>query len=165
MFCVFFVKQKTAYDMRISDWSSDVCSSDLLGWSETDYANIVLWFQAAYAIGYLGFGRLVDKIGARLGYAFAFTLWTVAHILHGAVRTTFGFGAVRFMLGIGESGSFPAGLKAVATWFPARERALATGIFNAGTNVGAIITPLIVPIITVAYGWRDRKSTRLNSSH
>src|SRR3546814_14188823 len=78
-----------------------------LGWSETDYANIVLWFQAAYAIGYLGFGRLVDKIGARLGYAFAFTLWTVAHILHGAVRTTFGFGAVRFMLGIGESGSFP----------------------------------------------------------
>src|SRR3546814_12477806 len=124
-------------------------SSDL-----TDYANIVLGFQAAYAIGYLGFGRRVDKIGARLGYAFAFTLWTVAHILHGAVRTTFGFGAVRFMLGIGESGSFPAGLKAVATWFPARERALATGIFNAGTNVGAIITPLIVPIITVAYGWR-----------
>src|SRR3546814_7278592 len=79
-------------------------SSDL-----TDYANIVLGFQAAYAIGYLGFGRRVDKIGARLGYAFAFTLWTVAHILHGAVRTTFGFGAVRFMLGIGESGSFPAG--------------------------------------------------------
>ncbi|RIA37930.1 ACS family hexuronate transporter-like MFS transporter [Hephaestia caeni] len=125
-----------------------------LGWSETDYANIVLWFQAAYAIGYLGFGRLVDRIGARMGYAVAFTLWTVAHILHGAVRTTFGFGAVRFMLGIGESGSFPAGLKAVATWFPARERALAIGIFNAGANVGAIVTPIIVPIITVAYGWR-----------
>ncbi|HVI98980.1 MAG TPA: MFS transporter [Sphingomonas sp.] len=125
-----------------------------LGWSETDYANIVLWFQAAYAIGYLGFGRFVDKVGARMGYAVAFTLWTVAHILHGAVRTTFGFAAVRFALGIGESGSFPAGLKAVATWFPARERALATGIFNAGSNVGAIVTPLIVPIITVAYGWR-----------
>jgi ACS family hexuronate transporter-like MFS transporter len=125
-----------------------------LGWSEIDYANIVFWFQAAYAIGYLGFGRLVDRIGARFGYALAFTLWTIAHMLHGAVRTTFGFGLVRFALGIGESGSFPAGLKAVATWFPARERALATGIFNAGTNVGAILTPLIVPIITIAYGWR-----------
>lgn len=125
-----------------------------LGWSEIDYANIVFWFQAAYAIGYLGFGRLVDRVGARFGYALAFTLWTIAHMLHGAVRTTFGFGLVRFALGIGESGSFPAGLKAVATWFPARERALATGIFNAGTNVGAILTPLIVPIITIAYGWR-----------
>ncbi|MCM8729760.1 MFS transporter [Hephaestia sp. GCM10023244] len=125
-----------------------------LGWSETDYANIVLWFQAAYAIGYLGFGRLVDRIGARIGYSIAFSMWTVAHILHGVARTTVGFGAVRFMLGIGESGSFPAGLKAVATWFPARERALAIGIFNAGANVGAIVTPIIVPIITVAYGWR-----------
>ncbi|MGN6268827.1 MAG: MFS transporter [Sphingomonas sp.] len=123
-------------------------------WSETTYANIVVWFQLAYAIGYLGFGRLVDRIGARWGYALAFTIWTIAHMLHGAARNAAQFSMVRFLLGIGESGNFPGGLKAVTEWFPARERALATGIFNAGANIGAIITPIIVPIITLAMGWR-----------
>ncbi len=124
------------------------------GWSERSYADIVFWFQAAYAIGYIGFGTVIDRIGARLGYACAFTIWTIAHILHGVVHTVFGFGLVRFLLGIGESGNFPAGLKAVAEWFPPEERALATGIFNAGSNIGAIVTPLIVPAITIAFGWR-----------
>src|SRR3954464_399499 len=124
------------------------------GWSETTYADIVFWFQLAYALGYMVFGNFVDRVGARIGYAAAFTLWTIAHILHAAVSSIFGFGLVRFLLGIGESGNFPAGLKAVTEWFPKKERALATGIFNAGSNVGAILTPMIVPVLTLAYGWR-----------
>src|SRR4051794_21547764 len=123
-------------------------------WTELTYSNIVIWFQAAYALGYIFFGVFVDRVGARIGYATAFALWTGAHILHAAARSVFGFGAVRFLLGIGESGNFPAGLKAVTEWFPKKERALATGIFNAGSNVGAIVAPLIVPAITIAYGWR-----------
>src|SRR4051794_31836179 len=123
-------------------------------WSETTYADIVFWFQLAYALGYMVFGNFVDRVGARIGYAAAFTLWTIAHILHAAVSSIFGFGLVRFLLGIGESGNFPGGLKAVTEWFPKKERALATGIFNAGSNVGAIVAPLIVPAITIAYGWR-----------
>lgn len=123
-------------------------------WSELTYSDIVIWFQAAYAIGYIFFGGFVDRVGARIGYATAFALWTGAHILHAAVSTVFGFSAVRFLLGIGESGNFPAGLKAVTEWFPKKERALATGIFNAGSNIGAIVAPWIVPAITIAYGWR-----------
>jgi ACS family hexuronate transporter-like MFS transporter len=125
-----------------------------LGWSETSYADIVFWFQAAYAVGYLSFGKIVDVFGARIGYAIAFVIWTVAHVAHGAARTTAQFAVARFVLGLGESGNFPASTKAVAEWFPARERALAIGILNAGSNVGAILTPIIVPIITLAMGWR-----------
>jgi ACS family hexuronate transporter-like MFS transporter len=124
------------------------------GWHETTYADIVFYFQLAYAIGYIVFGNIVDRVGARFGYAAAFLIWTGAHMLHGAVRSVLGFAMVRFLLGIGESGNFPAGLKAVTEWFPKKERALATGLFNAGANVGAIITPLIVPVLTLTYGWR-----------
>ena len=124
------------------------------GWTESSYGDVVFWFQAAYALGYLGFGRVIDKIGARLGYAAIVALWTAAHIAHALVSSIGGFIAVRFALGLGESGNFPAGLKAIAEWFPKQERALATGIFVAGTNVGAIITPLIVPFITYRWGWR-----------
>ncbi|AUW57063.1 MFS transporter [Sphingobium sp. SCG-1] len=123
-------------------------------WSETDYANVVFWFQAAYAIGYIGFGRIVDLIGARLGYTIAVAVWTVAHVAHGGVNSLMQFAAVRFGLGLGEAGNFPAGIKAVTEWFPQKERAFAIGLFNAGANVGAIITPLLVPWITVHYGWR-----------
>lgn len=125
-----------------------------LGWSETTYADVIFWFQAAYAIGYLSFGRIVDLVGARIGYTIAFIIWTLGHTLCGFVGNAFQFSVARFILGVGESGNFPAGIKAVSEWFPARERAFATGVFNAGANVGAIITPLVVPIITVAYGWR-----------
>jgi len=125
-----------------------------LGWREDQYADIVFWFQAAYAIGFLVIGGLIDRIGARIGYAVALGFWTMAHIAHGLVSGIVQFALARFALGLGESGNFPAGLKAVAEWFPQRERALAVGIFNAGANVGAIVTPLIVPAITLAYGWR-----------
>ena len=124
------------------------------GWTESSYSDVIFWFQAAYALGYLGFGRLIDKIGARLGYAMVVVLWTAAHIAHAFVNTIGGFVVVRFALGLGESGNFPAGLKAVAEWFPKSERAFATGIFTAGTNIGAILTPLIVPGIALALGWR-----------
>jgi ACS family hexuronate transporter-like MFS transporter len=126
------------------------------GWSETDYANIVTWFQAAYALSYLFFGRFVDRIGAKWGLGIAFTIWTIAHMSHAAARNITHFIMVRVLLGVGEGGGFPASIKAVTEWFPKKERALATGIFNAGTNIGAILTPLVVPFIVVdlAMGWR-----------
>ncbi|TFI56816.1 MFS transporter [Sphingomonas parva] len=127
---------------------------DEFGWSETTYADIVFYFQLAYAVGYIVFGNVIDRIGARFGYAVAFVIWTGAHMLHGAVSSVAGFAAVRALLGIGESGNFPAGIKAVTEWFPKKERAFATGLFNAGANVGAIVTPLVVPALTLAYGWR-----------
>ncbi|MGY4495196.1 MFS transporter [Pseudomonas sp. TE3610] len=125
-----------------------------LKWSESDYASIVFWFQCAYAIGFLTFGRIIDKVGVRIGYAMAFTLWTIASIGHGLVQGVTQFAIARFALGFGESGSFPASLKAVSEWFPQKERAQATGIFNAGTAFGPIVTPLLVPAITLAWGWR-----------
>lgn len=125
-----------------------------LGWSEMTYADIVFWFQAAYAIGYLSFGKIVDMLGARIGYAIAFLIWTLGHTLCGFVGSAAQFAMARAVLGLGESGNFPSGIKAVSEWFPAKERALATGLFNAGANVGAIVAPLIVPVITAAYGWR-----------
>jgi ACS family hexuronate transporter-like MFS transporter len=125
-----------------------------LKWTEASYADIVFWFQAAYAIGYLGFGPIIDRIGARAGYAVAFSVWTLAHIGHGFVHSITQFAVMRFALGLGESGGFPSSLKAVSEWFPQKERALAVGIFNAGSNVGAIITPLVVPAITLVWGWR-----------
>jgi len=125
------------------------------GWTESSYGDVVFWFQAAYALGYVGFGRAIDKIGARLGYAAVVALWTAAHVTHALVSSVGGFIAVRFALGLGESGNFPAGLKAIAEWFPKQERALATGIFVAGTNVGALATPLLVPMIVLAWGWPE----------
>jgi len=125
-----------------------------LGWREDQYADIVFWFQAAYALGFLIMGRLIDRIGARAGYALAVGFWTIAHAAHGLVTGVVQFALARFALGLGESGNFPAGLKAVADWFPQRERALAVGIFNAGANVGAIATPLLVPAIALSFGWR-----------
>ena len=123
-------------------------------WSEQDYANIILWFTTAYAIGYVIFGRAIDKLGARLGYTIAVVIWTCAHIACAFVGSLAGFGYMLFALGLGQSGNFPAALKAVAEWFPQRERALANGLFNAGSNIGAILTPLLVPIITLSLGWR-----------
>lgn len=122
---------------------------------EVGYANIVFWFQAAYAVGYVTFGRVLDRIGARTGYAIAFTLWNLSHLAAGFAVTSLQFTLARVGLGLGESGAFPSSLKAIADWFPQRERALAAGIFNAGTNLGAIIAPAIVPMLTVTWGWRS----------
>lgn len=126
-----------------------------LGWQESDFATIVFWFQMAYAIGYISFGRIVDVLGARLGYGVAIVIWTAGHMAHGFATGVASFAAARFGLGVGESGNFPAGIKAVADWFPQRERAFAIGLFNAGANVGAIITPLLVPALVLWFGWRS----------
>jgi ACS family hexuronate transporter-like MFS transporter len=117
------------------------------GWTETNYADIVFWFQASYAVSYLIWGRLVDKIGARWGFGLAFIIWQIAFIAHAGIRSLNTAIFARVALGVGEGGGFPAGIKAVTEWFPKKERAFAVGIFNAGTNIGAIITPLIIPFI------------------
>lgn len=125
----------------------------IIGWSEVEYGYIVTAFQTAYAIGLLLFGRFIDRYGTRVGYFVAILVWSVAAMAHAAARTAFGFGVARFALGFGEAGNFPSAIKTVAEWFPKKERALATGIFNAGCNVGAVIAPAVVPWITVTFGW------------
>jgi len=125
-----------------------------LGWSESDYGYIATAFTGAYAVGLLVVGRLMDWLGTRKGFSFAIVFWSLAAMAHAFARSAFGFGVARFALGIGEAGNFPAAVKTTAEWFPKKERALATGIFNSGSNVGAIITPLIVPFIAINYGWR-----------
>lgn len=122
--------------------------------SEAGYGYIVSAFQAAYAIGLLFVGVIIDKFGTKISYAVAVIVWSLAGCLHAAVRSAFGFGIMRFFLGIGESANFPAAIKSTAEWFPKKERALATGLFNSGANMGAILAPVIVSVITVAYGWR-----------
>jgi ACS family hexuronate transporter-like MFS transporter len=123
-------------------------------WSETQYANITSWWTAAYAIGFLFVGRFIDKVGVRIGFALAVIVWSIAGVAHGFVYSVVGFGIARFLLGLGESGNFPAAIKATAEWFPKHERAFATGIFNAGSNVGALVTAVVVPWITLTWGWR-----------
>lgn len=123
-------------------------------WSETDYSRIVMAFQAAYAVGLLGFGGIIDRIGTKMGYTISVVVWSIAAMLHAAATSTFGFGAARALLGLGEAGNFPAAIKSVAEWFPKKERALATGIFNSGTNIGAVVSPILVPWLLGAYGWQ-----------
>jgi MFS transporter, ACS family, hexuronate transporter len=128
--------------------------SQEMNWTETDYANIVFWFQLAYAAGYFAFGGIVDRLGTRLGYALALVIWTISHMAHGLASSVTQFALARVGLGVGESGNFPSGIRTVADWFPQRERALAIGVFNAGSNVGAIITPLLVPWLVLMFSWR-----------
>ncbi len=128
---------------------------DEIGWNEIEYGYIVTAFQAAYALGMLLMGRVMDKFGTKHGYTLALTLWSIAAMAHAWARSVIGFAAARFMLGLGEAGNFPAAIKTVAEWFPKKERALATGIFNGGSNVGAIIAPLTVPWIALTYGWQE----------
>jgi len=124
------------------------------GWSKTDYANITVAFQLTYALAMFGVGRLIDRLGTKIGYALSLFLWSLAAIGHALVKSTTGFLVARGFLGITESGNFPSAIKAIAEWFPKKERALATGIFNSGTNIGAIIAPLTVPFIAKEYGWQ-----------
>jgi ACS family hexuronate transporter-like MFS transporter len=134
-----------------------ILSKDLkeaIGWTEVDYGNIVAAFNAAYAFGLLLAGRLMDRIGTRLGYAAAIVWWSLAAMGHALAHTPFGFGVARAALGIGEAGNFPAAIKTVAEWFPKKERAFATGLFNAGSNVGAVVAPFTVPWIALHLGWR-----------
>ena len=123
-------------------------------WSEADYADIVTAFQAAYAASYFLLGRFVDRFGAKAGFAIAFAIWSVAQIAHGFARSLAGFMGARVLLGLGEGGAYPAGLTAVAQWFAKSDRAFATGFFNGGVLVGAVVTPLIVPPLVLRFGWQ-----------
>jgi MFS transporter, ACS family, hexuronate transporter len=125
-----------------------------IGWTEIEYSWIVFAFQAAYAIGLLVVGGLMDKFGTRKGFSLAIIFWSIAAMGHALARSVMGFSVARFFLGLGEAGNFPASIKTVAEWFPKKERAFATGIFNSGTNIGALVTPLLVPWITLTWGWR-----------
>ncbi len=127
---------------------------DEIGWSEIQYGYIVMAFQGAYAIGLLCAGALIDRFGTRIGYALAISVWSLAAMGHALAASVAGFVVARFMLGLGEAGNFPAAIKTVAEWFPRRERAFAVGIFNAGSNIGAIVAPLMVPIVAAAWGWQ-----------
>jgi ACS family hexuronate transporter-like MFS transporter len=151
---VFFATTINYLDRQVISLLKDDYLAPMFHWNETDYANIVVVFQVAYALGMLGVGWIIDKVGTKLGYALALAVWSIAAICHSAARNTLGFMAARGVLGVSEAGNFPAAIKTVAEWFPKKERALATGLFNSGSNVGAIIAPLTVPLIALAWGWQ-----------
>lgn len=126
-----------------------------IGWNEIEYGYIATAFTGAYAFGLLIMGRFMDKIGTRIGLTFSVAVWSVAAMGHALARTVLGFGIARFSLGLAESGNFPAAIKATAEWFPKKERALATGLFNSGANIGAVIVPIVVPWIVLTWGWQE----------
>ena len=128
--------------------------TETLGWTDGDYADVEITFKVFYAIGLLGAGSLVDKLGTKIGYGLSTFLWSLAGVATAMVNTVLGFQIVRGALGLAEAGNFPSAIKTVAEWFPKKERALATGIFNSGTNIGAIITPITVPFIVIHWGWQ-----------
>lgn len=150
---VFFATTVNYLDRQVISLLKSVLSEDLK-WDDGDYANIEIAFKLAYAFGMLIAGRVVDVLGTKKGYAAATGLWSLAAVGHGFVNSTMGFIVARAALGVTEAGNFPAAIKATAEWFPKKERAFATGIFNSGTNIGAIIAPLSVPFIAVAWGWK-----------
>lgn len=125
-----------------------------IGWNEVEYGYIVTAFQAAYAIGLLCAGAVIDRFGTRIGYAMAIGIWSLAAMSHALAAGVVGFALARFALGLGEAGNFPAAIKTVAEWFPRRERALAVGIFNSGSNIGAVVAPLLVPVVAATLGWQ-----------
>src|SRR3954453_2664697 len=151
---LFFATSINYIDRQVIGLLKPTLSSEF-GWNETDYSHIVMAFTASYAIGLLVFGRLIDKLGTKLGYTVAIIVWSAAAMLHAAARSTIGFMAARIGLGLGEAGNFPAAIKTVAEWFPKKERAFATGVFNSGANIGAGVAPILVPWILGAYGWQE----------
>jgi MFS transporter, ACS family, hexuronate transporter len=149
---LFFATTINYIDRQVLGILAPVLQKDL-GWNEQEFGDIVSWFTIAYAIGFLFVGRIMDRVGTKRGFAGAVVIWSIAAMSSALAKTNAGFSAARFALGLGESGNFPASIKTVSEWFPTRERAFATGIFNAGSNVGAIITPIIVPWIALNWGW------------
>jgi MFS transporter, ACS family, hexuronate transporter len=150
---VFFATTINYLDRQVISLLKPMLEKEF-SWTESDYSNIVIAFTLAYAVGMLGVGRIIDKVGTKLGYALSLILWSIAAMLHAFATTTFNFAIYRALLGVSESGNFPAAIKTVAEWFPKKERALATGIFNSGTNIGAIVAPIVVPWIAVNYSWQ-----------
>jgi ACS family hexuronate transporter-like MFS transporter len=150
---LFFATTISYIDRQVIGILGPTLQKDL-GWDEQTFANVVSWLTIGYALGFLFAGRIMDRVGTRKGFAGAIVIWSVSAMAHALARGAASFSAARFALGLGESGNFPAAIKTVAEWFPTRERAFATGIFNAGSNVGAIVTPIMVPWIALTWGWR-----------
>ena len=151
---VFFATTINYLDRNVISLLKDDYLEKQFGWTESDYSNIVIAFQLAYALGMLGVGWVIDRIGTKLGYAVSLIVWSFAAIGHALAGNTAGFMVARAALGVSEAGNFPAAIKTVAEWFPKKERALATGIFNSGTNIGAIVAPMSVPFIAATWGWQ-----------
>jgi ACS family hexuronate transporter-like MFS transporter len=150
---IFFATTVNYLDRQVIGILKPVLETDL-NIGEKEYSYIVIAFQLLYALGMVLAGRLIDKFGTKIGYGFAVVFWSIAAMGHALAKGAFGFGFWRGLLGLSESANFPAAIKTVAEWFPKKERAFATGIFNSGTNVGAIIAPLVVPAILLAWGWQ-----------
>lgn len=151
---IFFATTINYLDRQVLGILKPMLESDL-NIGEAEYGYIVTVFQLFYAFGMVAAGRLIDKFGTKIGYGISVILWSFAAMGHALAKGGLGFGFWRALLGISESGNFPAAIKTIAEWFPKRERALATGIFNSGTNVGAIVAPLVVPAIATAWGWQS----------
>jgi len=150
---IFFATTVNYLDRQVIGILKPMLESDL-GIGEKEYASIIMAFQLLYAFGMVVAGRLIDKFGTKIGYGVAVIFWSIAAMGHALARGALSFGFWRGLLGISEAGNFPAAIKTVAEWFPKKERALATGIFNSGTNVGAIVAPIAVPAIVLAWGWQ-----------
>ena len=151
---LFFATTINYMDRSVLGVLAPTLQYKVFNWSDQDYANINIAFKLAYAIGMLSMGAIIDRFGARIGYTLSIATWSLFGMLHAAVRPAFsvlGFSFARFGLGLGESGNFPAAIKTVGEWFPKKERAFATGIFNAGSNVGAILAPMVIPLVV----WPD----------
>ncbi len=151
---LFFATTVNYMDRQILSLLKPLLDNELK-WTNAEFGMINAAFQAAYGIGLLGFGALIDRIGTKLGYTLSIAAWSVAAMSHALVGSVNGFFAARFALGLGEGGNFPSAIKAVALWFPPRERAYATALFNSGSNVGAIIAPALVPWLAFSFGWRS----------
>jgi len=150
---LLFATTKSYMDRQVLSVLKETLSHDF-HWTEIDYSNIVLTFQTFYAVGMVLVGRLVDRLGTRKSFALIMTVWSIASMSNGFGRSYGHFIFAAAALGLGQAGLFPASIKSVAEWFPRKERALATGIFNAGTNLGAVIGPLVVPFVTKYWGWQ-----------
>ncbi len=150
---LFFATTINYMDRQILGLLKPLLMQDL-GWTETDFGDIVAVFSLMYAFGYAGMGRFMDKVGIKIGLPIAVAGWSVFAAMHGLMSTVTGFKIARGGLGIMEGGNFPASISAIREWFPAKERALATGIFNAGSNIGAVVTPIILPVLVAAFGWQ-----------
>jgi len=150
---LFFGVTKNYMDRNILAVLKTTLQHDL-GWNEIDYSNLIVAFQGAYALGMLLTGRFIDRIGTRIGYAIVMVVWSIASMGHALCTSLFSFIMARSLLGFSESGVFPASIKGVSEWFPKKERAFTTGVFNSGTSIGAILAPLFVPWIVIHLGWR-----------
>lgn len=150
---LFYATTINYVDRQVLGLLKPVISHEL-GWNESNYGWVVFAFQAAYAIMLPVAGRVIDWLGTRVGYALAVVVWSCAAMSHALARNTIQFAAARFALGFGEAANFPAAIKTVAAWFPKQERALATGLFNSGSNIGAVVAPLLVPFVAYRFGWR-----------